>query len=81
MLNCYFCNANACANYAIGGKGAERQARKFISFTVRLYYKAKKCSAPSTANNVFKISLQRLPGEGGTLSWEDRDLEYDIFYL
>lgn len=55
--------------------------RKFISFTVRLYYKAKKCSAPSTANNVFKISLQRLPGEGGTLSWEDRDLEYDIFYL
>ena len=55
--------------------------RKFISFTVRLYYKAKKCSAPSTANNVFKISLQRLPGEGGALSWEDRDLEYDIFYL
>lgn len=55
--------------------------RKFISFTPRLYYKAKKCSAPSTANNVFKISLQRLPGEGGTLSWEDRDLEYDIFYL
>lgn len=55
--------------------------RKFISFTVRLYYKAKKCSAPSTANNVFKISLRRLPGKGGALSWEDRDLEYDIFYL
>lgn len=55
--------------------------RKFISFTLRLYYKAKKCSAPSTANNVFKISLQQLPGEGGALSWEDRDLEYDIFYL
>ena len=55
--------------------------RKFISFTLRLYYKAKKCSAPSTENNVFKISLQRLPGEGGALSWEDRDLEYDIFYL
>lgn len=55
--------------------------RKFISFTLCLYYKAKKCSAPSTANNVFKISLQRLPGEGRALSWEDRDLEYDIFYL
>ena len=55
--------------------------RKFISFTLRLYYKAKKCSAPSTANNVFKISLRRLPGEGGALSWEDRDLECDIFYL
>lgn len=55
--------------------------RKFISFTLRLCHKAKKCSAPSTANNVFKISLQRLPGEGGALSWEDRDLEYDIFYL
>ena len=27
MLNCYFCNANACANYAIGGKGAEWQAQ------------------------------------------------------
>ena len=27
MLNCYFCNANVCANYAIGGKGAERQAQ------------------------------------------------------
>ena len=59
--------------------------RKFVS---RLYStpllqssKAKKCSAPSTENNVFKISLQRLPGEGGALSWEDRDLEYDIFYL
>ena len=79
MLNCYFCNANVCANYAIGGKGAGKC--KFISFTLRLYYKANKCSAPSTANNVFKISLQRLPGEGGALSWEDRDLEFDIFYL
>ena len=72
-------HANACANYAFGGKGAERQAQIYKLYSTPLLQK--KCSAPSTANNVFKISLQRLPGEGGALSWEDRDLEYDIFYL
>ena len=50
--------------------------RKFISLTLRLYYKAKNCTAPSTANNVVKISLQRLPGNGGALSEEDRGLKY-----
>lgn len=56
--------------------------RKFVS---RLYstplLRSKKMQCTQHCNNVFKISLQRLPGEGGALSWEDRDLEYDIFYL